>query len=556
MTGAELARVVHEIADLHPDLILHYSGGNDGWLPFDHDPRPNYPYNFLVHELNPLFDTPGHGRRALLAVAGESNLVRSVLGVRFIDWVVPRLELKVQAGCYTDSWRQRIAEFYVNNLVRSQQVAQAVSARSVAVLQPHTCYPEVLGQSGIEKVNTSPALVNHFAQVREMILELAQQAAVDDALELHDMSLLFREREPVIFTDSVHVLQEAHPVIAARLCDLLAPSIDARVYKPGGPTLAPERERRRWNLWSTDEAKGRIAVGKEPGAMRIDPAGDAGAAADLRMARRLLPACAGRRYAIQFRVRADRPRTVRVAIPPAASYVREDALSQELSLETEWQTVRIQFQAAQDHQDLQIELQLGGDAAAVEITEVAWECLDSAHALPKATSDGSNDSPAIVRAALAREASWYLMAPNDRMPTVDFPDERPGTVRVTVAAGQADPAQHFVVHRRWQELARPPGPTAEASFLMRCSPAHHVMATAPTWKTPWIDGRGNDPKPVNIELGQTWQFHQLRFPTPSGQAVSLGFSMPLTPLRWEIDELHTSAESAWQIQAEIVPTGP
>ena len=54
-SGQALARVVYEVSDYSPDLVIAYNGSNDFEHPFFRDPRPGYPFNFLVHEANPIF---------------------------------------------------------------------------------------------------------------------------------------------------------------------------------------------------------------------------------------------------------------------------------------------------------------------------------------------------------------------------------------------------------------------------------------------------------------------------------------------------------------------
>ncbi len=52
----ELARLVFEALAYQPDLIVSYSGANDIILPLSADPRPGYPFNFMIREYNPLLD--------------------------------------------------------------------------------------------------------------------------------------------------------------------------------------------------------------------------------------------------------------------------------------------------------------------------------------------------------------------------------------------------------------------------------------------------------------------------------------------------------------------
>ncbi|MEO1994087.1 MAG: hypothetical protein ABGZ17_02295 [Planctomycetaceae bacterium] len=46
----ELVKIVTEISSYRPDMIVMYNDGNDFLTPFSRDPRPGYPFNFLVCE--------------------------------------------------------------------------------------------------------------------------------------------------------------------------------------------------------------------------------------------------------------------------------------------------------------------------------------------------------------------------------------------------------------------------------------------------------------------------------------------------------------------------
>ena len=54
VSGMEVSRLLFEVTDLRPDVVVFYDGGNDLLLPAVYDPRPGYPFNFVVYESNPL----------------------------------------------------------------------------------------------------------------------------------------------------------------------------------------------------------------------------------------------------------------------------------------------------------------------------------------------------------------------------------------------------------------------------------------------------------------------------------------------------------------------
>ena len=78
-SGQDLARVVYEISDLEPDLIIFYNGANDTMHPKYWDPRPGYPFNFVVYEKNPLLESSIRDYPALALLAYGSNILRTMI---------------------------------------------------------------------------------------------------------------------------------------------------------------------------------------------------------------------------------------------------------------------------------------------------------------------------------------------------------------------------------------------------------------------------------------------------------------------------------------------
>src|SRR6185436_19830605 len=73
VSSMELSCMVNEITDLSPDLVITYNGANDIISPLKYDPRPGYPFNFLVYENNPFLM---QNYPAFSLFIYKSNLVR------------------------------------------------------------------------------------------------------------------------------------------------------------------------------------------------------------------------------------------------------------------------------------------------------------------------------------------------------------------------------------------------------------------------------------------------------------------------------------------------
>src|SRR5262249_27502211 len=51
VSGQELALLAHLLVDYEPDLVISYGGGNDLHSPYQYDPRPGFPLNFVTLQI-------------------------------------------------------------------------------------------------------------------------------------------------------------------------------------------------------------------------------------------------------------------------------------------------------------------------------------------------------------------------------------------------------------------------------------------------------------------------------------------------------------------------
>jgi len=213
VSGMELSRIVFEIADLEPDLIIMYNGANDILAPNRYDPRPGYPFNFIVYENNPLLESDVKLYPSFNLLLYGSNLARSLFPHYFVRRFVPMKEEREKAGWGTDEWRSEIACTYINNLVKAKKISKAYGAGFMAFFQPMVYYKNSL--SAEEKGYHHHLEWNdHCISVRDKILKHVPLIDKETAPLLVDLSDIHHGTETTMFTDMAHTKQESKALVA------------------------------------------------------------------------------------------------------------------------------------------------------------------------------------------------------------------------------------------------------------------------------------------------------------------------------------------------------
>lgn len=216
-----LSRVLHEIVDYHPDLVVFYNGANDISQPLHWDPRPGYPFNFIAYERNVLLrDIEEYPGIALLAY--NSYLLRQLYRPYFSNKFGNLDSLQRRAGHFTDPWKRDIAATYMQSLRKTDRLGKAFGFEFLAVLQPTLHFKETIHP--LEEPFISDYDTPYHQEMREIILEMSE----DHDFRFTDASLLFTGDTSLIFTDDVHITQSAKEQVAA----YLAAEISALLPEP------------------------------------------------------------------------------------------------------------------------------------------------------------------------------------------------------------------------------------------------------------------------------------------------------------------------------------
>lgn len=221
-SGTELARLVFDVARLEPDMVVMYNGVNDLVPPTHLDPRPGYPFDFVVYEHHPLIapDASEYPWLGLLLYGSETMR-------RFFEPMFSRLffdldALRADVGYKTPAWRRAIADRLLDHVIAAATFCRGLGIPFLWVFQPTSHFKDPRTP---EESKMAAGLQDHMDLVRADVRRALQARLAagdlqpDEALDLSDV---FVGYEAQAFWNSTHLLQPAREHVAARLTPAVA----------------------------------------------------------------------------------------------------------------------------------------------------------------------------------------------------------------------------------------------------------------------------------------------------------------------------------------------
>lgn len=211
-SSQELAQIVHHVLDLSPDVIVMYDGGNDIMDPYIADPRPGYPYNFMLWEQNPLLK-PAEEYPTLALLAFGSALLRRGLDGYFSKKIADLPALRAHAGYDTEPWRRQIAWVYTGNLLKAQKICSAFGIEFLAFFQPLAAFQEV-EYAGLKGRS-------HARAVRSLIRQNISDLKREHRVNFIDVSDALKDEPGAwedIYADYIHL----HPPTNQKMAEVIA----------------------------------------------------------------------------------------------------------------------------------------------------------------------------------------------------------------------------------------------------------------------------------------------------------------------------------------------
>jgi len=242
-SGNQLARLVFEIVDLEPDLVVFYDGVNDSQHPLLNDPRPGNSFDHVVYENHPLISADTWDYPAIPLLLYGSELMRRCCQQYFIDAFTDLPRLRKEAGYETKEWRLEIARKYVGNAIKAGRFTKAHDAEFIWFYQPLVNYKK----PRTEKEENMVHHEEHYSSLRSFIqreMAAAQRKGLLSDKRSFDISGVFEGVEEEIFWNSTHILQFARWKVVDAMIDPIISLIkdDPRLSftdDPGKTTESP-----------------------------------------------------------------------------------------------------------------------------------------------------------------------------------------------------------------------------------------------------------------------------------------------------------------------------
>jgi lysophospholipase L1-like esterase len=226
VSSMELAAIVNEVTNLSPDLVIMYNGANDITSPLKYDPRPGYPFNFLVYENNPFLKK---NYPALTLFAYKSNLARLLVRKYFTEKFSRISKLKKNAAYNSEKWRNEIADIYIENQKKAKTICKAYHSECFTFLQPMVYFKKNLAKEEQEFSSAHKNDKEHCLILRDILIKKTNPMLNDSAgFYFKDLSQTYVSFSQQVFQDDVHTLQEAKPFIAKIIFNELLTKINFR----------------------------------------------------------------------------------------------------------------------------------------------------------------------------------------------------------------------------------------------------------------------------------------------------------------------------------------
>lgn len=218
----DLARFVFEVADFDPDLVIFYGGGNDIGLPYQGDPRPSYPPNFMAYEYNPLIlaGTNEQSWTTLFKLAlFHSRTIRALAGRELRLTLVPFEKIRGSVGWGSTEWSRQIGSAILGDVGRIAKLTRGYGTRSMFVFQPLMEFK--LRPSVDEKKRKDPEIETHAEICRKIVRGGVEDSIKGLPIKFLDLSTIFDSTDDSVFWDGIHIYQQYQPVVAGEIYNFI-----------------------------------------------------------------------------------------------------------------------------------------------------------------------------------------------------------------------------------------------------------------------------------------------------------------------------------------------
>jgi len=227
-SAQQLVLLTMEGIDYSPDMVIFYQGAND-LGPFNYDPRPNYPYNYLTLQSAVLSFQDDAGVFRILSTGAKLLLRKSII-IRVLDAktgghleasIVNKDLYRQQADYGSEEWKREIVDSYAKNTEKAALLCNAKNIRFVAIHQPLLNYKHPL--TAKERALVPSAEFSSF--IAEVYPEMGRCLGNMSGSRVtgKDLKDIFNNTPEDYFWDFTHTDNRGNAFIAHQIADVVHP---------------------------------------------------------------------------------------------------------------------------------------------------------------------------------------------------------------------------------------------------------------------------------------------------------------------------------------------
>ena len=227
VSGQELALLTHLLVDYAPDVVISYGGGNDIHSPYQYDPRPGFPLDFVRLQVGTrVLASKLDLRSALASQLFRSRVIAQIFAPRVQEIRLPMAALRTAVGYRTPEWEGAIIETYTNNLYRMCRLGRAFNFTFYAVLQPLIFQKSPLSDTEMKLKFGDADFASYMRRQYDRAAAAFHRLQADHggACRFVDLSQIFANDPRSLFWDFIHVNNDGNATIATAIATDLANS--------------------------------------------------------------------------------------------------------------------------------------------------------------------------------------------------------------------------------------------------------------------------------------------------------------------------------------------
>ena len=225
VSGQELSLLLHTVVNYEPDAVIVYDGANDIYQPYYYDPRPGYPYNFLIVEVGlSRIENRASIIELVSSILYKSKALALIYRSSLQDQIAPIGRIRQEIGNFrSEEWEKDIVNVYEGNLKKMCRLAEAYDFKAAFILQPmiHFKTPLVGHEAQFDREDAFRSyLVRQFGRARDGLVQVKGRLSSDRCVTA-DLSGVFKNDERELFWDMVHINNDGNAVVAGEIYNVL-----------------------------------------------------------------------------------------------------------------------------------------------------------------------------------------------------------------------------------------------------------------------------------------------------------------------------------------------